>query len=200
MPLAFLGLWIALGLGAAPPARATTLIAPDFSTLVGTAQRVVHGSVLSVKSAWVEQSGYRVIKTWVTIRVVEDLTEPPTGDTSLVLEFLGGRVGDAEMKLEGSPRFSTDDELVLFVSKNGIDACPLVGWGHGAYRVASDTASGNPRILRSNGLALARTADVALPLEGPAANHPAVLASAPLQSALTLSAFKQAIRAEQARK
>ncbi len=172
-------------------AGATTVIPPDFATLVGTATRVVQATVIGSESAWVVQGGYRVIKTWVTLSVSEQL-KGDSPSASLRLEFLGGRVGEDEMRVESSPRFNVGDEVILFVANNGVDACPLVGWGHGAYAVRTDVASGEKRVHRINGAPLASTSDVALPLGG--TTHPAIAAANLSRPALTPADFKAAIR------
>ena len=177
---------------------ATTVIPPDFSTLVESSTRVVQATVAGSESAWVSQGGYRVIKTWVTFHVSEHVkgdSQPAT----LKLEFLGGRVGEEEMRVEGSPRFAVGEEVILFVANNGVDACPLVGWGHGVYGIRTDAATGEKRVHRINGTPLASTSDVALPLAPSAAHHPAIAAANLNRQALAVSDFKAAIRDAQRR-
>lgn len=183
------GIFLLAGL---PALQATSVIAPTFSELVDRADTVIHGTVTGVRSDWAEQAGFRVIKSWVTIRLEEPL-KGTAGNSVLTLEFLGGRVGESDMNVQGSPRFVAGDEIVVFIQGNGRDACPLVGWGHGAYRVAVPSAGGEKQIVRMNGLPLQSTADVQLPLTTLSSRHPAYqsLASVP---GMSLSAFKAAIR------
>ncbi|MDD5198763.1 MAG: hypothetical protein PHC88_03090 [Terrimicrobiaceae bacterium] len=51
------------------------------------------------------------------------------------LKFLGGRLGDMEMKVGGMPEFQVGQEVVLFVSGDPHRACPVVGWGEGSLTV-----------------------------------------------------------------
>ena len=186
-----LGMWAVGALGLSP-GRATSVIAPSFSELVSRAETVIHGTVTDVRSDWADQGGHRVIKSWVSIQLEEPLKGNPTS-ASLTLEFLGGRVDGAEMTVQGSPRFASGDEVVVFINGNGRDACPLVGWGHGAYRVLPSAVTGEKQIRRINGLPLQSAADVELPLTTLSARHPAFqsLASVP---GMSLAAFKNAIR------
>ncbi|MFO1451545.1 MAG: hypothetical protein U1F61_25515 [Opitutaceae bacterium] len=183
------GVFLLAGL---PASRATSVIAPTFSELVDRAETVIHGTVTSTRSDWAEQAGFRVIKSWVSIQLEEPLKGSP-GTSTITLEFLGGRVGQSDMNVQGSPRFVAGDEIVVFIQGNGRDACPLVGWGHGAYRVAVPSTGGEKQIVRMNGLPLQSPADVQLPLTTLSSRHPAYqsLASVP---GMSLSAFKTAIR------
>ncbi len=177
----------------APLTFATTVIPPDFSTLVSSATRIVQATVEGSESAWVTQQGFRVIKTWVTLKVSEDLTGDG-GSGTLRLEFLGGRVGEDEMRVEGSPRFASGEEVILFVANNGVDACPLVCWGHGVYDIKSDATTSTKRVYRVNGAPLASTSDVELSLTSASSTHPAIAASNLSRTALSLDEFKAAIR------
>jgi len=186
-----LGVWAFNAMGFLP-AHATSVIAPSFSELVGRAETVIHGTVTEVRSDWAVQGGHRVIKSWVSIQLEEPLKGIPAS-ASLTLEFLGGRVDGAEMTVQGSPRFAPGDEVVVFINGNGRDACPLVGWGHGAYRVLPSAATGEKQIRRINGLPLQSEADVELPLTTLSTRHPAFLSLASVPG-MSLSAFKNAIR------
>jgi hypothetical protein len=81
-----------------------------------------------------------------------------------VLEFLGGRVGDEEMRVEGMPKFKVGEENILFVRDNGRSICPLYGMMHGRYAIDKTPADGRKRVMRSDGMPLRDTAQIAAPL------------------------------------
>lgn len=56
------------------------------------------------------------------------------------LTFLGGRVGETEMRVDGMPQFEVGREYVIFVSPDKQLACPVVGWTQGSLPV--DPATG----------------------------------------------------------
>lgn len=145
-----------------PQARATSVIAPEFDQLVGQADYIVRAQVKAVTSEWQEKNGRRHIVTHVTLDVKEVIAGTPP--SPLVLELLGGRVGDDEMIVEGTPQFYIGDEDVLFIRGNGRVHCPLVAVMHGRYPVHQDTKSGRKAILRSNGVPLYDQSEVALPM------------------------------------
>jgi hypothetical protein len=141
---------------------ATSVIAPDFSTLVKDADYVVHAVVKSVTSDWREYNGQRYIATKVELEVKEVIKGTPP--SPLVLDLVGGRVGTDELVVEGTPKFLVGDEDILFVQGNGQQVYPLVGMMHGRYPLFSDAKTGEKLVLRSNGMPLYSEQDVSLPM------------------------------------
>ncbi len=52
------------------------------------------------------------------------------------LEFLGGKVGEVEMVVDGMPVFAVGEEWIVFASAEKNLACPVIGWTDGALQVA----------------------------------------------------------------
>jgi hypothetical protein len=138
--------------------RATSVIAPDFDELVGEANYVVRAVVKSaVGEKRVMPDGAKVIFTRVELDVREVVAGTPP--SPLVLEVMGGRVGDREMMISGAPRFNVGEESILFVQGNGQQIFPLVRMMHGFYRIQKD-ADGRAIVVRSNGAPLYQVSDV----------------------------------------
>jgi hypothetical protein len=191
--LAFVGLAAVLLLSLTP-ARATTVIPPDFDTLVRQADYVIRGSVKSVNSSWQTRGTDRVIVTRVEIAVSETIAGTPPAP--VILEMLGGTVGDQSMVVHGSPPFNVGDEHILFVQGNGVQFNPLVALMHGQYPIKKD-ASGRSYMARSDGSLLSDVREVARPIHtsGPAASRAATAATPDTASALTPAEFSSRIRA-----
>ncbi len=188
LPLRFV---VALLLASCPRAFATTVIAPDFDSLVGQAEYVVRATVRSVSSEWRENPanpGKRYIATFVELDVKEVIKGAPP--SPLVLEMVGGRVGDEELTIEGTPRFRVGEENILFVRGNGRMFSPIVALMHGAYPVRRDARTGRDQIMRCDGRPLYRAQDVSLPL---GARSP-VLTGSPKAQPLTAAEFATRIR------
>ena len=134
------------------PARATTVIAPDFAQLVGQADYIVRATVKSVSAEFRTTPQGRAIFTKVELQLLETITGTPP--QPLVLELLGGTVGDVTMRVEGVPLFHVGDEDILFVQANGRQFYPLVGIMHGKYPVKRDPQTGGTIVTRSNGVPL----------------------------------------------
>jgi len=79
------------------PVQATTISQLEFSELVESAELVFEGRVLSVD---VEQTGPRSIHTIVRFEII-DLIKGEYPDGEVVLRYLGGRVGERELRVEG---------------------------------------------------------------------------------------------------
>ncbi len=147
-----------------PAARATTVIAPDFDSMVGSSDYIVRATVMSVTSAWrdnPDQPGRRYIGTLVTLDVKEVIKGTPP--SPLILDLVGGRVGDQELTIEGAPKFTAGQESILFIKGNGRQIIPLVGMSHGIYPVRRDKRTGQDQVMRSNGKLLYNEQEVSLP-------------------------------------
>jgi hypothetical protein len=140
------------------PARATTVVAQDFSSLVSGADYVVRAAVKSVISEYRTTPQGRAIFTKVELQVLETITGTPP--QPLVLQLLGGTVDGVTMRVEGVPQFHVGDEDILFVQNNGTQFYPLVGIMNGKYPVKHDAATGAAYVARSNGVPLYDEKDV----------------------------------------
>jgi hypothetical protein len=167
---------------------ATSVIAPEFDQLVGDADYVVRATVKSVTSEWRVSGGQRHIFTKVELAVSEVITGTPP--QPLVLDMLGGVVGDEELRVEGTPKFKVGEESVLFVQANGRQFYPLVGIMHGKYPVMRDTQTGREYIARSNGAPLYDEKEVVTPMNSASA----IKAAHADQQPLTPTAFAAKIR------
>lgn len=144
------------------PAHATSVIAPEFDTLVNQADYIVRARVKAVDSERQDHEGQPRIITHVTLEVKEVIAGNPP--SPLVLRMLGGRVGDEELIVEGAPKFHVGDEDVLFIRNNGRAFSPLVAVMHGRYPIHRDSKSGRDAVLRSNGVPLYDRSEVSLPM------------------------------------
>lgn len=164
MPLRRLTLlWIAAGLLLLPfRAFATSVVAPDFNSLVDKADYVVRAVVKSITPEWRENKGERFIASKVELEIKEIIKGTPP--QPLVLDILGGRIGDEELAIEGAPKFLVGDEDILFVQGNGHQVFPLVAMMHGCYPIFRDAKTGEQYVVRSNGMPLYSEQDVSLPM------------------------------------
>jgi hypothetical protein len=147
-----------------PVTRATTVIPPDFDSLVGTADYVVRAVVKSVRAEWrpdPTKPGQHYIGTLVALDVKEVIKGAPP--QPLVLDLVGGSLEGREMVIVDSPRFVVGQESILFVHGNGRNIIPLVGLSHGYYPVRRDKRTGRDEVLRSNGQPLYDQKEVSLP-------------------------------------
>jgi hypothetical protein len=167
--------------------RATTVVAPEFSTLVNESDFVIHAVVRNVTAEKRDVTRGRKIVTRVEFDVLEVVAGK--APTTVTLEFLGGRVGTEALAVEGMPQFKVGDEDVLFVRDSGKSICPLYAMMHGRYAVKTEPATGRKYIARADGTALEATAQIATAL------HAAGPANSISSNALSPSDFIQQIQA-----
>lgn len=165
------------------PISATSVVPPLFDELVNNADYIVRAVVVSVTSEVRPlANGSTTIFSRVELAVEETIAGKPP--TPLVLEMLGGRVADREIRVTGAPTYKVGDRAIFFVQGNGKQAYPLVRMMHGVYPVEHDKGTGRNFIARSNHSPLMDVADVARPLEsasGMSAGRSAEMAMTPEQ-------------------
>ncbi len=171
---------------------ATTVIPPDFDQLVNDSDYIIRAVVKSVDSEYqTTNGGGKKIVTKVALDVKEVIAGTPPKD--VVLEMLGGRVGDERMVVEGAPTFKVGDEDILFVRGNGHTIVPLVAMMHGRYPILREAGTGRQYMARDNRMPLTATAEIAQPItkaEAATAKAPAKAAS----QAMTPEEFIQQIK------
>lgn len=96
------------------------------------------GTVVNVESYYDQNDE---IYTFVTLEELDILDGSYDQDT-LVLRLKGGQVNGEIIDVYGSPQFSPDDEVILFLRGNGKAMVPIVGWTQGVFRVVSDEETG----------------------------------------------------------
>lgn len=170
--------------------QATSVIPPDFDQLVNDSDYIIRATVKSVTSEFREGDGGKTIITKVGLEVKDVIAGNPPAD--VVLEMLGGRVGDEEMIVQGAPRFKVGNEDILFVRDNGRTIVPLVAMMHGRYPVMKDPATGRRYMARENKEPLMDTADVSQPADGSPSGRAKAAKTA--RDALTPEQFSQRIK------
>lgn len=151
-----------LTLSLLPASRATTVTPPDFEQLVNESDYVVRAVVTKVTSEWRGERGQGAIVTKIELDVREVISGTPP--QPLVLEMIGGKVGDEEMRIEGAPRFEVGQEDILFVQGNGRNIHPLFALMHGRYPIRREGSGGREFVCRDNRVPLEDPAEVALPM------------------------------------
>lgn len=115
------------------PADGSVLQALDLDELVGHSQRIVLGEVLFSESF--ERSD-GTIGTWHRIRVERDVRGNAVDESEVIVETLGGSIGDIAMRVEGEPSFAVGERVLVFIHEGGpYAAFRPVGMGQGVMRV-----------------------------------------------------------------
>ncbi|GAB5560455.1 MAG: hypothetical protein SynsKO_21020 [Synoicihabitans sp.] len=173
---------------------ATTIRPPSFEQLVGHSGKVVRAEIKAVRPYEDFHEGERIVRTEVTIDVLESLTgQTPLGE--MKIRHLGGSIEGLRLEVGAMPEFEVGAEVVLFLHGEGRFICPTVGWGHGKYHIDRSGADGIARVRRANGQVLQSLAQVAEPIHSHDNHGHASIAPPPISpSGMSLAAFRQSIR------
>jgi hypothetical protein len=142
--------------GLTSPARGSILQALDLDELVEQSDQILLGRVVFSES-FVRPNG--TLGTWHRIEVERDLRRTAASEREVIVETLGGRVGDLGMRVEGEPSFSVGERVVVFAHGGGpYTAARPVGMGQGVLRVRNDDGSETVRQSREGMMLMRRNA------------------------------------------
>lgn len=131
---------------ASRPAEATVVVELPERELTASAAAIVVGRVKAIASDW-DASG-RQIFTDVTVALDEVVRGelPPASD--ITIRQLGGRVGDTESRVLGSPQFAVGERVLLFLRPNPDGSLRVAHLYLGKYSVTTDAATGEAIVRR----------------------------------------------------
>ena len=128
----FLAALLLVGLPTSP-ANGSIVQALELDELVARADRIILGRVLFSESF---QRGNGQLGTWHRIEVERELRGSAPDEREVMVETMGGQIGDIGMRVEGEPSFSVGERVLVFVRDGGpYTAFRPVGMGQGVMRV-----------------------------------------------------------------
>lgn len=123
---ALAGILLAL-LFVASPANGSVVQALELQELVAHADRIVLGRVLFSES-FRRPDGQ--LGTWHRIAVERELRGSVPDEQEVIVETLGGQIGDIAMRIEGEPSFTVGERVLVFMRDGGpYNAFRPVGMG-----------------------------------------------------------------------
>jgi len=136
-----LGAILALAFALAPvaPARGATAAPLTLDALVNGANIVAYARVAGTHAFWDAATG--TIWTATQLAVLDSAKGQVA--TSLVVAEPGGVVGDIGHLFPGVPRFTLNQEVVVFLYQGPGDRLRVLGLWQGVYGVSVDSATGD---------------------------------------------------------
>lgn len=129
----------------AVPADASIVQALTLDELVEESEQILVGEVLLTES-FVRSNG--TLGTWHRVRVERGLWGVPPEDREVIIETLGGHIGDLAMRVEGEPTFEEGERVILFVRGAGpYTMARPVGMSQGVMRVSDE--QGEPMVSQN---------------------------------------------------
>lgn len=120
----------------ASPANGSIVQGLELEELVAHADRIVLGRVL-LSESFERPDGQ--LGTWYRIGVQRELRGSAPDESEVIVETLGGQVGDVSMRVEGEPSFSVGERVLVFIRDGGpYTAFRPVGMGQGVMRVRTE--------------------------------------------------------------
>ncbi len=118
------------------PANGSIVQGLELHELAADADRIVLGRVLFSESF---QHPNGQIGTWHRIAVERDLRGSAPDEQEVIVETLGGQIGDIAMRVEGEPSFTVGERVLVFIRDGGpYTAFRPVGMGQGVMRVRTE--------------------------------------------------------------
>ncbi len=139
------------------PADGSIVQALDLDELVHQSDRILLGTVVFSES-FQRQNGS--LGTWHRVRVEQDLRGNAPGESEVIVETLGGQLGDLAMRVEGEPSFAIGERVVVFArGRDQHVAVRPVGMGQGVMRVLTEDGVETVRQSRAGMLLMRRSAE-----------------------------------------
>lgn len=132
-----------------PALRATTLARLSLDQLAAGADGVARVRCVGAESRW-ENGAIWTVTTF-------DVLEPMKGNLAsrIVVRLPGGKVGHLTAAVDGTPKFSSGEEAVVFLERMRTGGYSLAGWVEGTFRIALDPATHHETVTQdSSGFAV----------------------------------------------
>jgi hypothetical protein len=140
----------------ASPANGSVVQALELQELVAHADRIVLGRVLFSES-FRRPDGQ--LGTWHRIAVERELRGSVPDEQEVIVETLGGQIGDIAMRIEGEPTFTVGERVLVFMRDGGpYTAFRPVGMGQGVMRVRTEQGVETVRQSREGMMLMRRNA------------------------------------------
>ncbi len=140
----------------ASPANGSVVQALELQELVAHADRIVLGRVLFSES-FRRPDGQ--LGTWHRILVERELRGSVPDEQEVIVETLGGQIGDIAMRIEGEPSFTVGERVLVFMRDGGpYTAFRPVGMGQGVMRVRTEQGVETVRQSREGMMLMRRNA------------------------------------------
>jgi hypothetical protein len=117
--------------------QATTLQKLSFDRLIGEADLIIMGRVEELKTRQV--SDRRSMTTIVTVSIERQFKGPKV--SSVTIEQPGGSVGDIAQGVPGLPKFSSGEDVILFLKRQPGGAFNIVGGKEGKFTAKTQPGS-----------------------------------------------------------
>jgi len=140
----------------ASPSDASIVLALELDELVQQSDRIFVGRV-AYSESFTYPNGH--IGTWHRIEIERDVRGTLSSEREVIVETLGGSIGDLGMRIEGEPTFTVGERVMVFGTDGGsIQSVRPVGMGQGVMRIRNEAGVDRVRQTRAGMLLMRRNA------------------------------------------
>jgi hypothetical protein len=131
-------------IGIEQSAHATSVVKPSDAEMIVGARAIVIGKVLSIESAFTDDSR---IHTYVTVRVQEVIKGQIT-QRRVILKEMGGQVGNQGFTVFGNPQFTKGERVLLYLDTWKDGSLRTYQMFLGKFAIVKDETTGQETVLR----------------------------------------------------
>jgi hypothetical protein len=124
---------------------ATTVIIPSDDSLVIESRAIVRGKVLAIGTAYDEAR--RRVYTYITLRV-QEVIKGQISERKIVIKEEGGQTSEFGTRIYGAPRFTPDQNVILYLDTWGDGSYRTRHMYLGKYNIVTDAATGQQTVMR----------------------------------------------------
>jgi hypothetical protein len=173
--------FVVLALFSIPSAFATTIVMPTDASMVIGSRAIIRGRVLAVESALDPQTNR--IYTYITVRV-QEVFKGEISQRKIVLKQEGGQVAERGTRIYGTPEFTPDENVILYLDTWADGAFRVHQMFLGKFNIVTDEQTGQQFAVRS------QMDEGVVVLQ----NHHLADSSAEITNRLELSAYTEMLR------
>ena len=134
---------LAVALGPAAPARATSMVSMSMEQLAQASSDIVQARVVSQVSGW--NATHTQIETITTLEVSQTLKG--SAASTIQVRQMGGTVGPVTQTVMGDVYLRAQGEYVLFLEPDNNSNFHVVGMSQGAYPIYENADSHDERVV-----------------------------------------------------
>jgi hypothetical protein len=124
--------------------RATTLARLSLDQLAAGSDAVARVRCTDVQSRWENGS----IWTVAAVEVMETMKGDLPGE--IAVRWPGGRAGHLTATVDGTPKFHSGDEAIVFLERSRAGAFTVAGWVQGTFRISRDPQTGGETVTQDS--------------------------------------------------
>ena len=124
--------------------HATTLARLGLDQLAAAADNVARVRYASAESRW-ENGAIWTVTTFDVVETMKGKLEP-----QVTVRLPGGRVGHLTAIVDGTPKFNSGDQAIVFLERSRSGGYSVAGWVEGTFRISRDPRTSRETVTQDS--------------------------------------------------